>query len=257
MKVCGTLIWYDESPTFLAAAVSGIARVCDFVVAVDGAYALYPGARPRSHPDQAETILLTCESMGVGCVIHRPQEVFWGNEVEKRNTALQLAKPFLTDGEDWIVVFDADYHVMNPTNPDLVRATLETTDKHVCTYTLLDGKDLLADTGSAIAATQTELSTDWTIRDRGVFRWADDLRYGPAHYFLRGTYDGTEQWLRGPDLVAGQTHRAADAEHLGRNLVLVHRRQHRPLVRQQANEGYLVQRDLAGVETINEETVAA
>jgi hypothetical protein len=251
------MIWYDESPSWLAAATAGIGRIADMIVAVDGAYALYPGARPRSHPEQAEAIQSTAESMNMGCTVHRPKDVFWGNEVEKRNLSLQLAKPHMTAGEDWILILDADYHVMLLEYPELVRQTLETTEAHAVTYTLLDGKDLLADEGMAKTAAERPLSTDWTLKDRGIFRWADDIRYGPSHYFLRGTYDGEEVFLRGPDLFPSEASRACDVEHLGRNLVMVHRTQQRALVRKTAAEGYYRLRDESGCEEITVETVRA
>ena len=257
MKCVALLSWYDESPSWLAAAVSGIARVVDHVVAVDGAYGLYPGARPRSHPVQAETIMQTCEAMSVACTLHRPSEPFWGNEVEKRNLTLQLAAPFLTAGEDWVLILDADYHVMLLENPEAVRHTLAATDKHAVTYTLLDGKDMLGNEGMARYARETFLSTDWTLRERGIFRWTDDMRYGPAHYCLRGTYDGDDMWLRGPDLMPMDGVQACDVEHLGRQLVMVHRTSHRAKVRQHAALGYYTARDAAGVEELTPETVAA
>lgn len=108
MKICGLLSWYDESPAWLATAVAGMGRVCDEIVAVDGAYALYPSARPRSSPQQAEAVLQAAEAAGVGCTIHRPREIFWGNEVEKRNLTIALASSVLESGRDWIVIFDAD-----------------------------------------------------------------------------------------------------------------------------------------------------
>ena len=39
------------------------------------------------------TIQAAAETMGIGCVIHRPSDVFHGQEVEKRNLTLQLAAP--------------------------------------------------------------------------------------------------------------------------------------------------------------------
>src|SRR5256885_1150092 len=110
MRVVGLLSFYDESPSWLATAVTGFARVCDAITAVDGAYALLPGARPCSHPQQAEAILSASEAAGVACTVHRPNRLFFGNEVEKRNFTFQLAGAGLT-GDDWLLVFDADYHV--------------------------------------------------------------------------------------------------------------------------------------------------
>ncbi len=185
MKIVGILCWYDESPSWLANAVCGFGRVCDEIVAVDGAYSMYPGARPRSHPEQAEAILAAAETMGVGCTIHRPKDVFFGQEVEKRNLSLKLAAPLLTPGEDWVMIFDADYQVMLCEDPVYARALLEHTEHNVATYTLLDGHDILANETAAEVCRDVDIDTEWTIRDRGIFRWTDDLRYGPSHFFIR------------------------------------------------------------------------
>jgi hypothetical protein len=252
MNVVGSLIWYDESPSWLANCVSGFARVCDTIVAVDGAYALYPGARPRSHPDQAYAIQDACETMGIGCVIHRPRDVWWGNEVEKRQQTIELARPLKPD---WLLVFDADYLVMLCEDPVFARSVLEQTDKNVCTYTLLDGKDVMADEYMAKYAEERAIDSEWTIRDRGIFRWTDDLRYGPTHYCVRGTYGGEEQWLRGPDLSPVGMHRAAETEHMGRQIVALHRRQKRSKMRSNMADGYYKLRDSQGAEAINEETL--
>ena len=78
MRVVGCLIWYDEQPSVLATAVAGFTRVCDTIVAVDGAFALYPQARPRSAPEQAETVRSVCESAGVGCVVYEAGKTLGG-----------------------------------------------------------------------------------------------------------------------------------------------------------------------------------
>jgi len=258
MKLVGILIWYDESPSWLSAAVAGYARVCDEIVAVDGAYSMYPGARPRSHPEQAEAILAAAETMGAGCSIYRPKDVFYGQEVEKRNLSLQLAAPLLTPGEDWVMIFDGDYQVMLCEDPAFTRSILETTDKNVCTYTILDSIDVLADPVTAEVCLDMPLDTDWTLRDRGLFRWTPDLRYGPAHWWVRGTYDNEDQWLRGPDLAPGDASRlAVDTEHLGRAFVVVHRNKKRAKVRRDAAAGYYQMRDELGIETVSRETVDA
>ena len=257
MKIVGVLSWYDESPSWLAHAVAGFGRVCDEIVAVDGAYSLYPGARPRSNPDQAEAILAAAETMGVGCTIHRPKDVFFGQEVEKRNLSLALAAPLLTPGEDWVMIFDGDYQMMLCEDPAFVRSVLETTDKNVATYTILDGHDPLADEDSV--AVTMDIDTEWTIRDRGIFRWTEDLRYGPSHFFVKGTYDGETQWLRGPDLIMASdgSVQAAPTEHLGRSLVVVHRRSKRAKVRRDAAEGYYRMRDLNRFEDVTVASVHA
>lgn len=248
MNVVGSMVWYDEQPSLLASSVSGLARIADHIVAVDGAYALYPGGRPRSHTDQAEAIVRTSEAMGVGCTVHRPSDVFWGNEVEKRQLSLDLARPFCTSERDWILVWDADYHILQ-TQPELVRYELERTDRLAATYTLLDNRDTMADGLLGYAATH-DIEAEWTTRTRGFFRWTDDLRYGPAHYTISGTYDGERRWVYGPDLIVGETENGVPAFDLDHLMVAYHRRDERPLVRRQAADVYCKVRDAAGIESL-------
>lgn len=252
MRIAGLLSWYDESPAWLATAVAGMARFCDVIVAVDGAYALYPGGRPRSRPDQAEAVTIACEAAGVGLVLHQPSEVFAGNEVEKRNLTLQLARPFLEPGVDWVCAFDADYHVER-VDPDIVRWELGRTDCNVASYTILDGVDVLAG-GMARYAAKHDVSTEWTFRTRDLFRWTDDLRYERAHYVVRGTYpDVGDVFIKGPEMMLPNERAAADVQpclDLNEILVVHHRTAHRAKVRNDAREGYYRNRDLAGVESL-------
>lgn len=189
--IVGALAWYDEPAEVLAASVAGFAQVCDQIVAVDGAYALYPHGRPRSLPEQGEAILLAAEAAGTGCLVHRPRDVFYGNEVGKRNLTLALAEAF---EPDWVVVFDGDF-VVSRCLADSVRHDLETTSMNVATYGFGDRHGM--------------------ARFRGIYRWTPDLRYGNAHWDVRGSYDGKELRLRedGPavDVALEVTHRERGA----------------------------------------------
>jgi hypothetical protein len=247
VRLCGVLIWYDESPTFLATAVAGFARVCDHIVAVDGAFLLYPGARPRSHPDQAEAILSVCEAADVGCTIHRPQDVFRGGEVEKRNLATKLAGVGLTS-EDWLCIFDADNHVMKCDDPQVVRGSLEATDLNVATYTVLDGTDWMTDPQRSQIAIDRAIETDWTVRVRAIYRWTDDLRYVGNHYTVCGTYDDELRWLFGPEMSHEYRHLWEPCLDLDAALVICHRRNARARVRRDARDLYYKIRDEFRVE---------
>ena len=252
MRLVGVISAYQESPHWLGTAAAGFARFCDAIVYADGAYSMYPSARARSHPDQAEAVTLACEAMDVECLVHRPRGLYYGQEVEKRNMTLRLAG---TLDPDFVIVFDADEHVLRA-DPDRIRGTLEHTDRHVVTHTLLDGKDLMADPGLARHAQRTDAAVEWTIRTRQCYRWTDDLRYEHTHYFVGGTYEGEHHWLRGPDLCAGEQHRASPAEHLEAALVVNHRTSHRALVRRNDQAEYYRRRDAAGSER-TPEVVAA
>lgn len=251
MKIVGLLSWYDESASWLSAAVNGFARLCDTIIAVDGAYMLYPSGRNVSHPDQAEAITLACEAQETGLILHRPETVWFGNEVEKRNHTLKLASTICDEG-DWLCVFDADYHIMRLL-PDQVRAELEQTDLNVASYTLLDNKDLLADSKVADIAVQMDLSTEWTSRTRDLYRWTPDLEYGPAHFTIRGTYQGVREWIRGPETltVNQQVGPPVASHHLDASMVAYHRTHQRAAVRRDAAWEYYRLRDSLNIEDLN------
>lgn len=108
MKCIALLNWYDESPLWLAATIASLASVCEHVVAIDGAYELYPGGRPRSGAEQAEAIVQTAHGAGLGLTLHQPHAVYQGNEIEKRNLLVQLAMQVAEVGVDWLFRIDAD-----------------------------------------------------------------------------------------------------------------------------------------------------
>lgn len=264
MRVIGCLVWYDEQPSMLATAAAGLGKVADEIIAVDGAYAMFPSATVRSHPEQAEAIIRACETEDVGVTVHRPRQLFFGNEIEKRNLSLRLAAAFADEG-DWILVWDGDYH-LHHADPKLLRHQLENTECLAATYTILESIDYLSDDGTDENSIRRELAlrspanTRYTIRTRGLYRWTPDLHYENAHFLMKGTYNGEERWVYGPDLVGGKTigwespdnpYGFCQAENLDRNLVVYHRRGERPMVRQQAAEEYYRRRDLAEIEVID------
>lgn len=122
------LSWYEEQPEWLYELVSSVAGVCDRVVAVDGAYALYPDARARSGPDQADAILFGAAEQGLGVTVHQPRTPWVGNEVEKRRYAHRLAA-----GADWLLVLDGDERVIE--RPDDLLERLQVTGCRSATFT--------------------------------------------------------------------------------------------------------------------------
>jgi hypothetical protein len=134
--ITALLNWYGEPPTWLADCVASAARFCHHIVAVDGAYAAFPGAlrAPSSDPIQAETILHTAHGSGMGCTLYVPREPWWGNEVEKRDRMWQLGQ--LT-GADWLFSIDADEAVT--TVPFDLAERLRDTDADVAEIGLTEG----------------------------------------------------------------------------------------------------------------------
>jgi hypothetical protein len=108
VRVIALLSWYQEPVPWLAELVASMGRAgVDHVVAVDGAYMLYPKGQARSEGDQADAIRRTATGAGMGATIHVPQTPWMGNEVEKRDRLFALGHA-IADPDDWLWVCDAD-----------------------------------------------------------------------------------------------------------------------------------------------------
>jgi hypothetical protein len=105
------------------------------IVALDGAYSIYPEGVPASDPDQHMAIMLTCRNLGMGCTIHVPETVWHGNEMEKRSFLFYLGLANADDG-DWFFVMDADQTVIKI--PDDFHERLAKTELEVATVTFAD-----------------------------------------------------------------------------------------------------------------------
>lgn len=109
MKIIAILSWYDERPSWLAGVVASLSQLgAAHIIAVDGAYGLYPHPKAWSDREQQQTILETARGLNMGCTMLCPQEVWMGNEVEKRNMAWKLAETVAEPYEDWYFIIDAD-----------------------------------------------------------------------------------------------------------------------------------------------------
>lgn len=107
-RIVALLSWYDEDPALLHGAVSSVAPHVDRLVALDGAYALFPGAQARSDPAQRQAIR---EAAGVTPVtVRAPGEPWAGGEVQKRARLFQLGRRHVRGPQDWFVILDADEH---------------------------------------------------------------------------------------------------------------------------------------------------
>lgn len=112
MKLIAILSWYDEPAWCLTELVTSLAGAgIDHLVAVDGAYMLYPEGKAQSPGEQAQAILAACHGANVGCTIYTPQTVWFGNEIEKRAFAFKLAELVATPGEDWFWIVDGDERI--------------------------------------------------------------------------------------------------------------------------------------------------
>lgn len=106
--IVALISWYDERPSWLAAAVSSSARICDHVVCVDGAYENYPGARRASSSGQHEAAVLAAEADGVGLTLHVPDGVWVGDQVAKRAFMFDAGRLVARSTDDWFLILDGD-----------------------------------------------------------------------------------------------------------------------------------------------------
>lgn len=108
MRIIALLSWYAEPVAWLAELVASMGRAgVDHVVALDGAYWLYPRGQARSEGDQADTIRRTAAGCGMGATVCVPQTPWMGNEVEKRDRLFHLGQAVAEVG-DWLWVCDGD-----------------------------------------------------------------------------------------------------------------------------------------------------
>lgn len=223
MKVVGLLSWYDEHPDWLADAIAAIAIVTDHLVAVDGAYGLYPGGRPWSSQDQADAIRDITAGLGLGLTLHHPQTTWAGNEVEKRATMFALAEAFTTE-EDWYLVIDGDEIAEFP--PDFL-ARLETTPHDVGEVTFWERQEGPPPT------------FDYTHFPRILFRAVRGLTVDTKHYRYV-LPDGRQMWGDGP---------CETAEDF-KDVRIEHKTKYREPERRAAAKGYYDLRDQRNIECL-------
>lgn len=170
MRIIGILSWYDERASWLAGVVAGLAKHAgiDHLIAVDGAYATYPEGKPYSSAQQQEAIYETCRNSEVGCTIYTPQEVWFGDEVAKRNHAWKLAEAEAEPNVDWYFICDADTFVVEGMG---LRKALEETELDVGAVLFHEPIDGSWDPGGCYL--------------RCVFRAIPGLRFEVNHFTYR------------------------------------------------------------------------
>ena len=229
MTLVALLSWYDEDPGWLAKTVHSLELLkVDRLIAVDGAYALFPGGKAESPRDQAAVIKAAAAEIGVSYHLAAPAAPWKGNEVEKRNYLFQQAE-WYTDHRDWYFVIDADEHVTK-VGPYL---------KERLTASLFDvGAVELVQPGGPLGTVVFPTHPKF-------FRAIRGLRCHGDHFTYR-TPDGRNLW--------GDAKRARLEPRLNLSDVVVeHRREYRPPERRRAAQGYYDARDEAGIEELPKE----
>lgn len=137
------LAWYDERPDMLRDTIASLPILgVDHLVAVDGAYAAFPGGKAFSARTQRNVVMSAAQDAGIGCTVHIPTETWQENEPGKRRFLFQLGET-VTGPDDWYFVVDADEVVLRA--PEDLKAVLSETDRDVAQCVLLD-----ADAGNTV-----------------------------------------------------------------------------------------------------------
>lgn len=243
--VVGILIWYDEPVQWLMASIASVAPALDHLVAADGAYLLYPGAlrRPASHVEQSVAVVEACNAAGLSFSLVRPRSPWTGNEVGKRNFALQHALQVAKPHDGWILVWDADQVARPFSAQHLRRDLVEAGEEYaaaeygnVQARREVDGIDH-GDDGYAVT------------RVRGVYRALPGLEYGPAHWTISAPVDGQRFWVWGNPKLHQPYASALD---VSQTLVFDNRAERRSPARVAAAKTYYEKRDAVGAERVAE-----
>ena len=249
-RIVAVCIYYDETPRWLGEHLASLAPICSDFVYVDGAYALFPGAFrcPNSSPECAEAIHEMARACGRAVVHYRPGSPFIGNEVEKRNMSLDLARSIpgvAGDLNTWFLIADADTVAVRVN--DALPRVLGETDRNVAEFGAdngdpLDPGDDEPPLGRWDLVHRAELNKPLHVRS--LYRNLPGLRYGPAHWHVTHGLPGRDRsWLWG-----GHLRQCEPSLDLTMDLFFEHRRRKRQKGRNEAAARYYEARDLSGIE---------
>lgn len=224
--IAALLSWYDEPPQALRDLIGSLTEIpVSRLVALDGAYALYPNGQHRSSSLQHAAIIHACEHHGISLTIEAPATVWHGNEVEKRNRLFELAET-VAGPDDWYLVVDADEIVLQ--SPGDVHERLRSTPFDVGALELREPGHPL---GTLVYPTHPKF-----------FRAIRGLRAVKDH-FTYTTPDGRKLW---GDAKRDRLEPRADLT----GVVMENRNQLRHPDRRKAALTYFETRDAAGVEEL-------
>jgi hypothetical protein len=109
MEIAACLAWYYEPEGFLERAIESAGKAgVTHLVAVDGAYALFPDGEPQSPETNLVAIYAAAERAGMECWLYIP-DACWPTEASKRSFLFQKAHEL---GVDWLYVMDADFDLV-------------------------------------------------------------------------------------------------------------------------------------------------
>jgi hypothetical protein len=128
VRIFALLSWYDEEPEHLKRCVKSLAGFADVLVALDGAYATFPDAKPASSFVQRWALTDAVYESGLSYKTTEPYHP-WESEVQKRATLFELGRRAGATPDDWFLIIDADMSLAE-FKPE-ARGVLEATDLSV------------------------------------------------------------------------------------------------------------------------------
>jgi hypothetical protein len=226
--IVALLSFFDEYPSWLSATVASCGRLCDHIVAVDGAYALFAGGAGSSGPDQHAAIVDAAAAAGIGLTLHVPTQKWLGGEVQKRAFMFDLGRLVARDEGDWFCVIDADNIITSV--PHDARARLADAEEDVAAYGLVTRWD---DHPDAERLGFAAMPTKNVHPVRALYRNVPGLTVQGTHYGY--TAAGADLWRDVPALDLS-------------DLIVEHRGHRRSAGRRARQQAYYLTRDAAGIE---------
>jgi hypothetical protein len=175
VRIVACLAWYEEPVPFLTRCITSLRGLVDEAICYDGAWDMFPHARPESDPAQAAAIASAAEEAGIAYTIYTP-DTAWGSQVEKRAHLMLEAGE---TGADWLLVIDGDEWIERA-DPAAVR--------HALTFTPCDVATIMHKRTTG----HDGVNTPGAIRR--IYRASTGVTVDTAHNGYR-TNDG--RWLHG------------------------------------------------------------
>lgn len=222
-RIVALLSFYDETPEWLTRCIHSLTLLpVHGLVALDGAYELYPDAQAASPPEQRDAIRHAARRSDIPLLLETPERP-WPGEVEKRNHLFTIAE---TTNADWYFVIDADEYVTHA--PAGIPQRLAGSPFDVGAITLREPGHPL---GTVVYPTHPKF-----------FRAVPGLRAVQDH-FTYTTPDGRRFW-------GDQTKHHLEARHDLTDIQVEHHNQLRHTDRRQAALAYYHARDQLGIEDL-------
>lgn len=260
MNLHAIMIWYDESPTWLAGCVASLTRIgVDHLIAVDGRFPHFNvGSPTNSSIDQTDAIASTAAGADIALTLHRLREPVL--EAHKRTLAFRLLNATADTGRDWALVIDADEMIVEG-GPETRRELRGIdADTHVASARVASTVDPYAepapdnDVNERTESIHRGLPTPQTyvhLQSR-FWRVLDDMRVDHTHYNYTGVdATGTRVNVRPdigrqnlPGMPVSPIHMLQDAP------VILHRKNQRTKHRQLLKKSYYETRDELGLELV-------